>query len=86
MAANRHRRRVRYRTLKVYLGEARGRYGAEDENGDLLGISSDKNNTIGSAVREANDASKAACKVSVQMEQRDGTFKTEYITRPASLR
>jgi hypothetical protein len=69
----------------VQWSDSRRRYIAADEQGNDLGVSTDFNNAVGSAVREANEASKAGCRVSVKVQQKNGSLKTEYVAQPARL-
>lgn len=70
------------RVFTVAWSDSRRRYIAADENGGDLGVSTDFNNAIGSAVREANLASKAGCRVTVKVQQGNGKLKTEYVAQP----
>lgn len=70
------------RTFKVYLDHDRNRFVAVDDNGDLLGVSPNKNNAIGSAVRDAVLASKEGCRVIVMVEKQDGSFGKEFVASP----
>lgn len=70
------------RVFTVQWRDSRRRWVAADENGNDLGVSTDRNNAIGSAVREANEASKAGCRVSVKVQQGNGSLKTEYVAQP----
>jgi hypothetical protein len=73
------------RVFTVAWSDSRRRYIAADENGDDLGVSPDLNNAIGSAVREANLASKDGCRVTVKVQQGNGKLKTEYVAQPLKL-
>lgn len=79
MAATKRKPRIRDRVFRVYLDKRRNRFVAVDDNGDLLGVSTDKDNAIGSAVREANMASRAGYQVIVMVENSNGSFKKEYV-------
>lgn len=70
------------RVFTVQWSDQRRRYIAADDEGNDLGVSPDLNNAIGSAVREANQASKAGCRVTVKVQQGNGSLKTEYVAQP----
>jgi hypothetical protein len=74
--------RHKSRVFTVAWDDRRGRYIAADENGDDLGVSTDFNKAVGSAVREADLASKAGVQVSVKVQQKGGKLRTEYVAQP----
>ena len=76
------RARSRYKTYTVQWVDSRRRYVAADDQGNDLGVSTDLNNAIGSAVREANIASRDGYRVSVKVQQGSGKLKTEYVAQP----
>ena len=70
------------RTFTVQWDKGRERFTATDENGDLLGSDRTLDLAIGSAVREANQASKAGCSVTVKVRNKSGKLKVEYVAQP----
>ena len=70
------------KTLTVQWDDTRQRYVVSDEGGDVYGVDRDLNNSIGSAVREANLASKAGVRVSVKVPGKNGKLRTEYVALP----
>jgi hypothetical protein len=53
-----------------------------DDAGDIYGVDRDLNNSIGSAVREANLASKAGIQARVRVPGKGGKLRTEYVAKP----
>jgi hypothetical protein len=74
------------RVFTVQWVDSRRRWIAADQDGNDLGVSTDMNNAVGSAVREANEASKAGYRVSVKVQQGNGSLRTEYVAKAAAQR
>lgn len=60
----------------------RQRFVVSDNNGNDCGASVDRENAIGSAVREAGRASRNGCRAVVMVEQQNGKFRKEYTAEP----
>jgi hypothetical protein len=78
----RSKKAIGERQFRVRWDAKRERYVAMDDNGDLLGVDRTLDSAIGSAVREAELASHAGCRVTVLVENSDGIFKREYVAQP----
>ena len=72
-------KRVPERIFRVAWSAVRRRFVATDEEGNDLGVSVDRENAIGSAVREAGRASRDGCRVVVMVEQQNGKLRKEYV-------
>jgi hypothetical protein len=70
------------KTMTVQWDDDRQRYVVSDEAGNIYGVDRDLNNSIGSAVREANLASKAGLRVAVKIPGKNGKLRTEYVAQP----
>jgi hypothetical protein len=72
-------KKLSQRIFRVAWSPTRNRFIASDDGGNDLGVSVDRENAIGSAVREAGRASRDGCRVVVMVEQQNGKFRKEYI-------
>jgi hypothetical protein len=70
------------RAFTVAWDRTRQRFVARDDHGALLGVFPNQSNAIGSAIREAQHASRDGSRVLVQVLQQNGTFRNEFIAQP----
>lgn len=71
------------RRFRVRWDAKRERYVVMDDNGDLLGVDRTLDRAVVSAVREADLASHAGCRITVLVENSNGIFKREYVAQVA---
>jgi hypothetical protein len=70
------------RAFTVAWDRVQQRFVARDDQGTLLGSFPNQSNAIGSAIREAQHASRNGSRVLVQVLQQNGTFRNEFAAQP----
>jgi hypothetical protein len=70
------------RIFTVEWDAVRRKFNALNDGRESLGMSADRANAIGTAIRGANNACRSGGCVAVQILLQNGTYRTEYIAQP----
>lgn len=71
------------RVFTVAWDPGQKKFIARNDLSEPIGITDDRANAIGIAIRSANSASRAGGFIAVKVLLQSGKYRTEYITQPA---